>query len=64
MLVNLSSLVYLYKMEKQEQREMQNRKFNHHALIIGNIPEIEPKKIIEKLKVSSKLEILDIIPLK
>ena len=43
---------------------MQNRKFNHHALIIGNIPEIEPKKIIEKLKVSSKLEILDIIPLK
>lgn len=43
--VNLSSLVYLYYMEKKERSELNNRRFNEHALILGNLPETDPEKI-------------------
>lgn len=63
--VNLGSLWYLFYMEKKEEGLfLQHTEAARNALIIGNLPETNPEKLKQKLNVETKLEIIDIIPLK
>jgi hypothetical protein len=43
---------------------MQHTEAARNALIIGNLPETDPVKLMERINVETKLEIIDIIPLK
>lgn len=60
----MSSVWYLFYMEKKEENlHLEHVKASKIALIIGNIKEVNPERIKEKLRIETKLEIIDIIPL-
>lgn len=64
-LVNLGSLWYLFYMEKKEEGLfLQHSEATRNALIVGNVPDVDPEQLKKRLNVETKLEIIDIIPLK
>ena len=50
--------------KKEENLHLEHVKASKIALIIGNIKEVNPERIKEKLRIETKLEIIDIIPLR
>lgn len=63
--VNLGSLWYLFYMEKKEEGLfLQHTEAARNALIVGNVPDVDPEQLKKRLNVETKLDIIDIIPLK